>query len=1402
MVDKQFDTFLSHNSDDKETVRKIANYLKREGISAWIDDELAPGTQWQEAIERTLPTCSSCCVFIGPSGIGPWQNEEMRAAINHRIEQQGDFRVIPVLLPGTERPERSSLPMFLSSATWVEFRNTVEDKTQLERLRRGILPHETNRSHTIVDTGIAPYRGLEPFGEEHQQFFFGREALVEWLVDDLRQCVRSSSENRVLAIVGPSGSGKSSLVRAGLVTALKNEAIDASDKWHRLHIRPGRDPIESLAIALHSHPQLCSKLPEIGKLIESLRSSNRTLHLMLGVAMHETPRDHRVVLFVDQFEELFTLCSDFRTRLSFIRNLINASSVGGSRAFVILIVRADMYGQCAAFPDLAAAVSDHHHLVAPLQERELRRAISAPAESLDCEFEPGLVDLLCRDVREQTGALPLLQHTLRELWDRRETNVLTVDSYRSLGGIEGALNHYADTIFAEMDAQQQKLCKRILLRLVVIGDRRADSKQLVPVSQLRFAAQSEIEAVLQLLVDARLVISDRNDDIKSGSVELAHEALLSAWTTYRDWIDEERESIKARQQLTEAAEEWAQHDASQSMVFVGRRLEAAERWAHDNPLEVAVLEQDFLDASRQNRDQMEKDEAARLARDKEFQLRLDEKDKLIKKKDELIKKKDQLIRQKNEKGALLAKKKPALVTFAVCAICIVGILYVWARYDTAAVRRESAAVKERLIATEKAMNSSESEKVAMSETLTKNEKEIQDLRKERDLAIQQRTKTESTASKARDDVRSIRSKLSTSQVLLAHQCFTNGEMRRVQQLLVEAKPTLDTWEYMYLRGQMRKYRELRGHTHSVTCLAFAPGGEEIISGSRDKTLRTWRVLDQIQTRLFRGHSELVTAVSYSPNGKIVASGSTDNRIIIWDADSGEQVRVMRVRADVYGLAFDPTGDILASSSADTLITLWNVDDGTKVAELRGHSWPALGLQFNHDGSKLITTSGDGKLGDKEQNGELFLWSVAEKSKIRSFDGHSGSVYGASCSANGNWIVSCSSDRTVRKWDVETGNEMLRIATVDTPIFGVALAQDEQVIMGASRSGRVFCWDVETGNVVATFPGHAGSAYCIGCSDQLVASGGVDRVVRFWDLAETDTECPVNNITGRARSLQFNADGTQLVVATVNGISVFSHTDGHAVLEFGVQSEGLQCAALEISGSRLATGSVDGKVRVWNMDSASIDSEVGRHLGPVRAVAWNKDATRLISGGDDETIRIWSVDGSMQEQVLRGHAGTINALAISANGVSLVSGGADRKVRIWNLATGAVLKTLSGHSREITSVAIDPNVKVLASSSIDGVTIVWNVENGTRLHTLSRHTGAVRDLTFGKNGERLFTCGADDRIKVWNVAEARQVLELKGSGTEWYRLAMSPDGQTLCAIGSWNCGDDSNDSAIKLWSGGT
>ncbi len=643
---KSFDAFLSYNSEDRLVVEEIERRLRAKGLTLFLEvRELPPGREYQPALAEALRDSKTCVICLGPNGLGPWQKEELQSAIDMRVRDP-EFHVIPVLLPGSERPRRGDVAHldFLINASWVEFLKTLDDEAAFRRLVWGIKGEKPEEKELPPETGICPYRGLEAFGPDDAKYFFGRQNLTDWLVSDLRREVKGSQEVRMLAVLGPSGSGKSSVVLAGLIPRLKDGAIDGSEHWPVAITQPGDDPLVRLTEkvvpigrTLRPDPAI-SEQGEQDDLLGRMRADNEeaagALSRYVGLKFADEPKDRRLVIVVDQFEEIFTYLPDEKkarerfesTRASFIANLLHAARTPRGRVAVVLTMRSDFLGQCVKLPQLNDTLNDHLVQIGPMRREELREAIERPAYLSGCEVEPALTEKLLADVAAQPGALPLLQFALTEVWKKREVRKLTLQAYNALGGdkqktgIEGAIELRANEIYNKLPPDQQEVCRQLFLRLVQPGEGTEDTKRRVPFRELHQDdpdRAASFRQVIQALSDAENRLITTAGDKADGAVEVAHEALIRGWGLLREWIDKDRAGLRTHRRLTEAAKDWSESapEDKDAYLYTGARLAAAEEWADAHPNELAALESTFLSASREaqrQRERKELDDARRL----------------------------------------------------------------------------------------------------------------------------------------------------------------------------------------------------------------------------------------------------------------------------------------------------------------------------------------------------------------------------------------------------------------------------------------------------------------------------------------------------------------------------------------------------------------------------------------------------------------------------------------------------------------------------------------------------------------------------------------------------------------------------------------------------------------------
>ena len=447
-----------------------------------------------------------------------------------------------------------------------------------------------------------PYKGLRAFTEADALDFFGREQLTRRLISRLGE---TGPGSRFLAVVGPSGGGKSSVVRAGLVPAVRHGALAGAEDPFIAEMFPGAHPLDELEAAL-----LRIAVRPVARLHERLDSSSRGLLEAVDLV---APGQAEAVLVVDQFEEVFTLTKEERERELFLEALRVAVADPGSRLRVIVTLRADFYDRPLIYPRFGELLAERTEAVPPLTPDELEQAIRGPVERVGVQPEPGLVAEMIADVAHQPGALPLLQYALTELFDRRDEDRLTLTAYRELGGITGALSARAERIFEATDQQGRRATKQTFLRLVRLGEGRQDTRRRVARSELDAldVDQEAIGTVVDTFGRHRLLTFDREPSTREPTIEIAHEALLSAWGRLRSWIDHAREDLRQERGLARATAEWRGSDGDPSFLIRGARLDQLETWASTTDLAIGRSERAYLKASVDEREREHGEEERR-----------------------------------------------------------------------------------------------------------------------------------------------------------------------------------------------------------------------------------------------------------------------------------------------------------------------------------------------------------------------------------------------------------------------------------------------------------------------------------------------------------------------------------------------------------------------------------------------------------------------------------------------------------------------------------------------------------------------------------------------------------------------------------------------------------------------
>ena len=1374
---QRFAVFLSHNSREKPVVERIAEKLKREGLEPWLDKWcLTPAGDWQDELAAGLRASEACAVFIGPSGIGSWEDLEYKLATD-RMAKDRAFRVFLVLLPGLPEPfDTSALPPFLSTRTWIDLRKGIEDTRAFQSLIHGIKGLPLGPERAIEPRNdISPYRGLQAFDEDHAEFFFGRDGDIQRLIEKLKV-------TRFIAVIGSSGSGKSSLVRAGVVPALKKGVLPESDTWAVRVFTPGAHPLASLAAnLLRLYPG-----ESMNKTLDELARDERTLHLAVSLGMAERPASERVVWVIDQFEEVFTLCRDEQERAQFLSNLLYAAFIPEGRCAVILTLRADFYHKCAAYPELSARLSEHQFLVSLMGTNNLRQAIEEPAWHVGLEFEPGLVETILEDIENQPGGLPLLEHALLELWERRRGTMMTLEAYRESGGVEGAIAKRADAIYLSFNADEQVIARRIMLRLTQPGEGTEDTRRRATISELiTHEGESQIvESVVQAMATSRLLTTSA-DEQEAGeqTVDVSHEALIRGWPRLRRWIEEDRQGLRILRRLTEAAREW-RTAKDESLLYRGARLAQAVEWREKNRGALNEFEREFLNQSVAEHEAGER-------------------------------------RRRRVITGLAAGLLIALVLAAL------AVFQWWRANEQAQIARSR-----QLAATSLSVIDAQP---SLALLLSVEANRMHDSTEARSMLLIDMQYREYLSAFLHGHTAEVHKVVfSPDGKILASASGTNGVDNSVR-----------LWD---VASGQPVGQPLLGHQESVIALSFSPDGRYLASTDR-KEIILWDVaaLKPIGQPL-KGHSGDVLSLAFSPDSKLLASGSfgevdangrpSKGEIYLWDIATGERTGTALRGHDspVYSLAFSPDGRTLASggggndyyggSNRGYSIILWDTLKGQALGQpLEGHKDEVLSLAFSPDGKVLASGSADET---------VKLWDVVRlkpvnNSSLLDKDHHTSAVLDIHFTRDGKTLVSADANNHVLMQ--ETGFSTASGNTLTLSTYN--LKNDVNGYVDASRKILSVAFSPDESKwAMGGCRKTVGNSICI--EGELSIWDAVARLPIIHPLAENSrlVECVAFSPNGKTLAsggctapFGSDCDGGQVQLWD----TVTHKLTGQPLLAASSKVTGL---AYSRDGKILATGSCNkdagckqGEIRLWNTETwQPISSPLIGHTDAVKMLVFSHDGRTLASSSGDNII-LWNVETRQSlGEISPGHQSDITApqastksIAFSPDGKILASSGCGRfgrrtgkpgekescvegEIRLWNAATRQLLGSpIIGHTDAITSVAFSPDGKTLASASgsFDRTIKLWDIITRQPLgRAFTGHIAGIKKVVFSPDGETLASVseGVDSKaynILLWEVATHQPIGQpLTGHTANIQDIAFSPDSGALAS--------GSLDGTLLLW----
>jgi WD40 repeat protein len=1233
--------FISHSSQDNEVTDRLVMRLKQsgfEGLFLDFDPEtgIPAGRSWERELYAQLARCDGVIFLASPASLASrWCNIELGLA------RAKGRPILPVeVKPGPRH-------RLLEDVQWVDA--TSDEDNGFARLLVGLEAAGLRAADSFRwDPARAPYPGLAAFDAADAAVFFGRDDELRQLFERLTPAAVGGG-GQVVTVAGPSGSGKSSLVRAGLLPRLAKQ----TGRWVLLDpIVPGDGggPTASLARSIADTLASRSGSPDraaVHEVLDGLGPSG--LVTLLGdVSAAAGSGRAQVLLVVDQAEELITRCSE-SVRTGFVSLLRDAVGPGSSLS-VVATLRSEFIGPFASDEATAVLVAEPL-VVGPLGRERLPAVIQRPAVRAGIEFEPGLVDRMVLET-EGGDALPLLAYTLEQLAHGRQPGrPITTADYEQLGGVVGTLTLQADRIRSELERRGAgELVLSTLQQLTTLE--RDDEPTARRVLRGRFTGREQ--QVIDAFVDARLLRTVVRDGVQI--VEVAHEALLRQWPPLREHIEANRLQLRLMREIERHARDWEDAGRDVSYLYRGVRLAEAHELPDDLIVQLGDSEQDYL-ASSQAR------QAADLARTRRTNRRL---------------------------RRLVAGLTVLLVLAAGAAVLALNATRDAQQQTSLARSRELAALANTLIddqpqsallvALEGFRTAPTQEALSVvSALLTRPPRSLQGLIVHGDDWV-----TEVAYS---PDGATLASAGSDGTLRLWNVADgqpigdpLGGHDDRVRSVAFSPDGaavasgsddgTVQLWDASDGRPRGDPLTSLDGE---VTEVAYSPDGDILAFAGADGMVRMWdTVAGQAIDHPLTGHDGTVYAVAFSPDGATLASSGWDGTVRLWDAADGQPLGDPLIRHDfsVSAVAYSPDGATLASAGEDGTVQLWDAVDGQWLGDLIGHDDDVMTVAFSPDGAILASGSWDGT---------VRLWDATNRVPLGDPLTGDGRVLAVAYSPDGATLASAGTDRTVRLWDTNGQPLGDSLSGHDGEVWAVAYSPDGAILASGGLDGTVRLWYATDGQPMGdALTGHEGAIMAMAVSPDgaILASAGADSTVRLWD--PTDGQPlgdPLTGHDGTVYAVAYSPDGAILASASGDGtVRLWDISDGQPLGDPLTGHDGtVYAVAYSPDGAILASAGDDGTVRLWDpTDGQPLGDPLTGHDGRVVSVAYSPNGTILASASHDGTMRLWNAtDGQPLGDPITKHDGGASAVAFSPDGTTLASANADGTVGRWATPSGWV-----------------------------------------------------------------------------------------------------------------------------------
>ncbi len=1228
-----------------------------------------------------------------------------------------------------------------------------------------------------------PFLGLRPFGYEDHALFFGRESQTFALY-------RFLDRSRFVAVVGSSGSGKSSLVRAGLLPLLEAESADTGGRaWRWIELRPGYSPLDSLTDALAGIPGADEDSGEDFLAARRARASFALRRTSFGLAeaLDEiaAPPDMALMILVDQFEELFRYDSAGVTQrgerltrgqrqeaaAKFVQLLLEASRSAARSIHVMITMRSDFIGNCAQFYGLPEAVSASQFLVPSLTRDQREEVIRRPLEEVGAEIEPALVERLLNDGGTDLDDLPVLQHCLLRLWEQAEKTTaasgappasgpgtaaacerksagsrmrLTEEQYRAIGGLSGALSHHADEILALLPGRE--LAAEQAFRALSEVDREGRATRRAVAFEQLLEESGVLEGDLRLVIDrfrqddcSFLVpsISAQPALLPETRVDVGHEALLRRW---------ERISGKVGGALADLRNGWLWAEQDDGRFYSALvALVSSERGATAMSLPLEQVEErwSWWTSRPRTRAWAERygghfDQVVRLFDNSRAALQAE-------------KLRQAALRQAERDRLEEARRRARVYRIAVFAFAALFAVAVGLSVFALHLKNQATDALDR------------AQQATAVAGLRLNEAHLNESRYLEGLAA---------------------SKLATDPQL--------AELIALSALPTDMhNPDRPLWApaisvLAEARNGDKQTAILHGHSNTVRTASFSPSGQQVITAAADETARIWDVRTGNALVVLAGHHDAVWSASFSSDGRRAVTASLDHTARVWDAGTGALVAELRGhQGPVLSAVFSPDGQRILTASADETAGLWDADNGKLLIRLEGLGGPVEAARFSPDGSSIVTVA--------LYASTVYLWDARSGKKLSELAGHTGWVRSASFSPEGKRVVTASLDGTARIWDVAGAGSPIVLRGHEKTVESAMFSPDGKRVVTASDDGTARIWDATDGHQITILRGHTGEVLAAEFSfdGRRIVTASADRTARLWDAEDGLQLAVFRDDMHVVNNAVFSPDGRRVVTASEDRtVRIWNSSDDDLLAVVKPDAGAVQSVSFSPDGRRAVSVSQDMAARVWNLDTGTLVALLQGHQNVVTGASFSPDGSRVLTSSIDETARVYDAASGAPLQVLRGHTDEVTGARFSPDGQRIVTASRDETARVWDARSGETIQELKGHEGGLTDAVFSPDGRLVATASTDKTARLWDAASGAVLHILQGHDAAILAVAFSPDGTSVVTASEDATARVWDARSGAMRLVLRGHEGRVLAASFSPDGTRVATA--------SEDHTARLW----